>query len=102
MDSPKQASPASAPTQTVVSKRKFTAQDVFRDEDEEDGSSGKRRRPLPIFSDEERAPAMGQQVKPMTAEEKRKCIKNLIEQIPTVKEDLFKYKFDWTMVDSVS
>ena len=39
--------------------------------------------------------------KPQTAEEKRKCIKTLIEKIPTAKEELFAYPLEWNMVDSV-
>ena len=39
--------------------------------------------------------------KPQTAEEKRKCIKKLIEEIPTAKEELFKYPLQWKMVDEV-
>jgi len=36
-----------------------------------------------------------------SAEEKRKSIKNLIERIPTAKDDLFAFSLDWSMVDSV-
>lgn len=35
------------------------------------------------------------------AEEKRKTIKNLIEKIPTAKDELFGYKVDWAIVDEV-
>ena len=40
--------------------------------------------------------------KPQTAEEKRKCIKTLIERIPTAKAELFTYPLEWRMVDAVS
>ena len=36
-----------------------------------------------------------------TVEDKRKLIKNLIEKIPTVKEDLFMYPLKWDIVDEV-
>lgn len=36
------------------------------------------------------------------AEEKRKTIKNLIEKIPTAKDELFGYKVDWAIVDEVN
>lgn len=38
--------------------------------------------------------------KPMSAEEKKKAIKQLIERIPTAKEELFGFSLEWTMVDS--
>lgn len=34
-----------------------------------------------------------------TVEDKRKLIKNLIEKIPTVKEELFRYSLNWDIVD---
>lgn len=71
--------------------------------DEEEVTSAKKRKLIPLdYSEEERAAIMPSPSKPTTAEEKRKCIKNLIERIPTAKEELFAYKLDWTMVDSVS
>ncbi|XP_065660658.1 RNA-binding protein 25 isoform X2 [Hydra vulgaris] len=36
---------------------------------------------------------------PPTVDDKRKLIKNLIEKIPTVKEDLFLYPLKWEIVD---
>ena len=39
--------------------------------------------------------------KPQTAEEKRKCIKKLIDEIPTAKEELFTFPLQWKMVDAV-
>ena len=36
-----------------------------------------------------------------SVDEKRKMIKNLIEKIPTVKEELFKYNLKWDIVDEV-
>lgn len=37
-----------------------------------------------------------------TPEEKKKMIKNLIAEIPTVKEELFAYPISWNQVDQVS
>ena len=36
-----------------------------------------------------------------TVEDKRKLIKNLIEKIPTVKEELFAYPLKWEVLDQV-
>ena len=63
------------------------------------------RRQLPAHADATAmatAAAAALRAKPPTAEEKRKSIKNLIERIPTGKDELFDYELDWVMVDSVS
>jgi len=39
--------------------------------------------------------------KTATAEEKRAKIKNLIENIPTAKDELFAFELDWKIVDQV-
>ena len=55
------------------------------------------------YDDDKRKPKITLPIpKPQTAEEKRKCIKTLIEKIPTAKEELFTYALEWKMVDSVS
>lgn len=78
----------------------MTVGDVFN-QDEENVQGPRRRKLVPIvYSDDEKAAISSS--KPTTAEEKRKCIKNLIERIPTAKEELFGYRLDWTMVDMVS
>ena len=78
-------------------RRKMNVSDVFnQDDDEAAGDISKKRKLVPLDYDEKTVKA------PTTAEEKRKCIKNLIDSIPTIKEDLFAYQLDWTMVDSVS
>ena len=80
---------------------------MFNQDDDESATKTKKRKLIPLeYSDEEKAavrPGMKPQLsqKPTTAEEKRRCIKNLIEHIPTAKEDLFAYKLDWKMVDQV-
>lgn len=40
--------------------------------------------------------------KEASVEDKRKMIKNLIEKIPTGKEELFQYELKWDIVDEVS
>ena len=83
-------------------RKKPTVSEVFNT-DEEEVMSSKKRKLVPLdYSEEEKAAIMPvSNNKPASAEEKRKCIKNLIERIPTAKEELFAYKLDWTMVDAV-
>ena len=74
--------------------------DVFNQDDEVDSGS-KKRKLVPLdYSEEEKAAVVAKP--PTTAEEKRRHIKNLIERIPTGKEELFAFSLDWTMVDTVS
>lgn len=80
----------------------MTVGDVFNSDDEE-VAVAKRRKLVPLeYSEDEKAAVLPTPVKPASAEEKRKCIKNLIERIPTAKDELFAYKLDWSMVDPVS
>src|SRR6218665_3883068 len=91
---------ADSPNGEPHKRKRLTVGDVFNT-DEEEIASAKRRKLIPLeYSEEEKASVLPA-VKPTSAEEKRKCIKNLIERIPTAKEELFAYKLDWTMVDSV-
>lgn len=53
--------------------------------------SGKEN-PLPHANEEEEKPAI-------SAEDKRKSIKQLIEKIPTQKDELFAYPIDWSVLD---
>ena len=62
----------------------------------------KKTRLVPLDYSEEEKAAITSTSKPTTAEEKRKCIKNLIERIPTGKEELFDYGLDWKQVDQVT
>jgi RNA-binding protein 25 len=70
-------------------------------QDEEEGPKLKKHRLIPLDYTEEEKAALLMGSKPTTAEEKRKCIKNLIERIPTGKEELFDYVLDWSQVDQV-
>ena len=88
--------------------------DVFNQDDDATAANKKRKLvPLdyagthvhtnePLKAAVAAAAAVAAVKKPTTAEEKRKCIKNLIEKIPTGKNQLFAYGLDWTMVDGVS
>jgi len=87
----------------------MTVDDVFNNDDEE-VAQAKKRKLVPLdYTDEEKA-AVPPSTTHLTAlatavatsaEEKRKSIKNLIERIPTAKDDLFAFSLDWSMVDSV-
>ena len=69
------------------SKRKPVAH-VFDANEEEEGSS-QRKRKLPSLEDED-----------SNSQDKRRQIKELINQIPTVKEELFAVDIDWSFVDN--
>ncbi|KAK0409674.1 hypothetical protein QR680_004686 [Steinernema hermaphroditum] len=65
------------------------------DDDEDDQIVGMtRKKPLKPFeiTQEDRMQAM-------TAEERKKMIRDLIERIPTQKDDLFAYPIEWAFVD---
>jgi len=90
-------------------RKKLTVDDVFNNDDEE-VAQAKKRKLVPLdYTDEERAavPPSAAHLAALataattSAEEKRKSIKNLIERIPTAKDDLFAFSLDWSMVDSV-
>eukprot|EP00057_Strongylocentrotus_purpuratus_P020741 XP_011675215.1 PREDICTED: RNA-binding protein 25 [Strongylocentrotus purpuratus] len=85
----------------VGSKRKkLKVGDVFNQEESSDSAGKKKRKLVPIEYSEEEMKAVGQsQLIANAAEEKRKTIKNLIEKIPTAKDELFGYKVDWAIVD---
>ena len=105
---------ADSPDQMAAKRKKLSLGDVFNQDDEATAASKKRKLvPLdyagshvhmnePLKAAVAAAAAVAAVKKPTTAEEKRKCIKNLIEKIPTGKNELFAYGLDWTMVDGVS
>lgn len=83
-------------------RRKLTVGDVFSQDDDTHDTGRKKRKLVPIEYSEEEMKAVGQaQLIASAAEEKRKTIKNLIEKIPTAKDELFNYKVDWNIVDEV-
>lgn len=88
---------SSSPTESISSKRKkLTVGDVFNQDDEDSSSGSKKRKLVPLDYDDDKDGKKG-----ATAEEKRLKIKQLIESIPTAKDELFAYSLDWNIVDQV-
>lgn len=114
LNSPHENAKSSSSNSSTISKqrKKMSVVDVFNQEDDEEQESQRKLKlmrldddgPLSAASSNSTgaAPLLPLQQKPTTAEEKRRCIKSLIERIPTGKDELFAYQLDWTMVDSVS
>lgn len=78
--------------------------DIFNSQEEDEASTRKKRR-LPVLEDDDSMSSQSRsndQSRFISSEEKKKQIKEIIEEIPTTKEELFKFPIDWTMVDSVS
>lgn len=69
---------------------------MFNQDDEESSSGSKKRKLVPLDYDDDKDGKKG-----ATAEEKRLKIKQLIESIPTAKDELFAYSLDWNIVDQV-
>lgn len=84
--------PMTQPT-TLMIKKRMDVKDVFNNDDEELPKS-KKRKLVPLdYTDkkEEESKAV---------EEKKKNIRQLIERIPTDKDDLFSFHLDWNVVDN--
>lgn len=81
---------------TSSKRKKLTVGDVFNQDDEDSSSGAKKRKLVPLDYDDDKDGKKG-----ATAEEKRLKIKQLIESIPTAKEELFAYSLDWNIVDQV-
>ncbi|XP_065152546.1 RNA-binding protein 25 isoform X2 [Paramisgurnus dabryanus] len=98
-----------SPKMPQTGRRKALAVDsVFNkfDDDEEVEEAPKKRKLVPLdYSEDERGGlgldgTEGTGSRPgVNTEEKRKHVRSLIEKIPTVKQELFNYPLDWTMVD---
>lgn len=76
------------------------------DDDEEVEEAPKKRKLVPLDYSEDERGGLGLDGTEVTGsrpgvntEEKRKHVRSLIEKIPTVKQELFNYPLDWTMVD---
>ena len=69
---------------------------MFNQDDDESSEGAKKRKLVPIEYNDDKS-----EKKPTTAEEKRVKIKQLIESIPTAKDELFAYPCDWSIVDQV-
>lgn len=79
-------------------RKKIDLKEVFN-QDDEDITPKKRRLPLP--GKDRLSMSMGGAGKEKGGEDKRKNIKNLIDRIPTTKEELFAFPIDSSLVDSV-
>ena len=73
-------------------------ENVFN-QDDDDNMEPKKRKLIPLDYDEDKT-SPGDK-KTATAEEKRQKIKQLIESIPTAKEELYAFTVDWDIVDQV-
>ncbi|XP_025208125.1 RNA-binding protein 25-like [Melanaphis sacchari] len=89
---PPEFAPMAQPT-TLMIKKRMDVKDVFNNDDEE-LPRPKKRKLVPLdYTDkkEEESKAV---------EEKKKSIRQLIERIPTDKDDLFSFHLDWSVVDN--
>ncbi|KAH9490308.1 putative RNA-binding protein 25 [Bulinus truncatus] len=76
-------------------RKKLTMAEIFN-QDDDDSMEPKKRKLIPIDYDDEKSTPGD---KKATAEEKRQKIKQLIESIPTAKDELYAYTVDWDIVD---
>lgn len=75
-------------------------ENVFN-QDDDDSQEPKKRKLIPLdYDDDKSSDKSGAQGKAATAEEKRQKIKQLIESIPTGKEELYAFVVDWDIVDT--
>jgi RNA-binding protein 25 len=90
----------------AAKKVKTSLQEVFNTADDDDSETFAKRRRLPLFDNNTDSNHSSQsnaaKSNSLSAEDKRKQIKALIDSIPTSKEQLFKYVIDWSIVDTVS
>ncbi|GFR75780.1 RNA-binding protein 25 [Elysia marginata] len=97
-------SAATAPAATVMvdngKRKKFTIGEVFNQDDDEN-MEPKKRKLVPLDYDEDKTSATTSpaEKKAATAEEKRQKIKQLIDSIPTGKDELYAFTVDWDIVD---
>lgn len=102
------ASGAAPGAQGAVQRTAFGSTVVNEDDENAQDSSTSRKRLVPLeYSEEENRALLMDSVSPsqqtaMSAEDKRKAIKSLIEKIPTSKDELFAYSVNWSYVDAVS
>jgi len=76
-------------------RKKLKPNEAFAEEEEESGEAAN-----PSAKKAKLDNSGSASNKPMSAEEKKKAIKQLIERIPTAKEELFGFSLEWSMVDS--
>merc|ERR1719245_167987 len=104
-EEPAMVPPVPAPKpllQIQPTKKKIDVKDVFNQDDDDLGSSKRKRLPPlpPITSTSSAKESSDKTKKSANTEDKRKHIKNLIDKIPTDKAALFEYSIDWELVDN--
>lgn len=103
------------PSNNVVvdKKKKLSVQDVFNSNDDDEKVQQVKKRKLPVLIDDntdsnqsitsnlnKNPDQSNLDSKSSSNDDKRKQIKALIDNIPTTKEDLFKYEIEWDYVDA--
>jgi len=92
-------------------RKRLTVSEVFNsnEDDEAERQNGKKRRPPPnaLLEDSNTDSNLStgsnkQSTSQLSQEEKRRQIKNLIDKIPTSKNELFNYNIEWDLLDNVS
>jgi len=92
-------------------KKPLSLHDVFNSNEDDDKSQTAKKRKLPVFNDDTDSNQSltnltslnknsSNDSKQLSSDDKRKQIKALIDNIPTQKEDLFKYEIEWDYVDA--
>lgn len=67
--------------------RKRPVPDIFNNHEDDEASAQKKRRPPPALHDDDDT-------------ERKRQIEDLINKLPTKREELFNYPFDWSIVDT--
>ncbi|KAI1295331.1 RNA-binding protein 25 [Halotydeus destructor] len=98
------ATTAETDSPSVSQKRKkMKVNDIFNANDDDDQLNAKKRRLPMLIDDNDSNQSLlnsKSEVKTLSSEEKRKQIKQLIDIIPTSKDELFKYSIEWSLVDN--
>uniref|UniRef100_A0A0B7AI40 PWI domain-containing protein n=3 Tax=Arion vulgaris TaxID=1028688 RepID=A0A0B7AI40_9EUPU len=94
--SPDSSSLPGVPAMTDGKRKTFTVGDVFN-QDDDDNMEPRKRKLIPLDYDDDKSSPSDKKL--ASAEEKRHRIKQLIESIPTAKEELYAYTVDWDIVD---
>lgn len=83
----------------ISNKNKLGA--VFSANEDESNNAEEPKKKLSRLEESAESTASASNSKEASVEDKRKMIKNLIEKIPTGKEELFQYELKWDIVDEV-
>eukprot|EP00731_Ephydatia_muelleri_P028042 Em0019g915a len=82
----------------VASEKKAKLETVFNPDEDEGLGSKPKIKLVPIEYTEEEQQAVGRTNK-IPKEEKNKMVQNLVNSIPTAKEELFAYELKWETID---